>query len=592
MERLLSSSRQRHQVALMKYEQIRKSSELSFDSIINNEARKNSTTTSTTTTTTTSSSSSSSSSLEQLAWKSQSLRDYMTNLRNIVNQRAIDVASATLRNEQRQASLLQRYPHTSITTTTASNATTTTTTTTTPAAIDASPMLPRSTVVNQHSLDMETTTASNDSYVANVIIHRQQLQRLYAELVDPMCHSHDVAENHGENHGGTNTISDSSHIGIGGAGAGALVRAIAATQHEVQVWRFRWALQAFRLYRIQVEDPTQVGIIVSTKNNQPLSHIDPHATTTTTTRTTTTTTTKQKQNQPTTCNYSRDVRGIGKIAGLPLPHSESLYSVLPTAELRSALRLVAVVTLTVASCLSISLPHPIILDESVTTYDGYYPQDIASYLHENQLSDNDALTQENEKNWRTLKSLCTLPDSLIELAELPVRGAQAGIRRNANHWTATPEMSRKASTPLSMDPSLVEKRIQHATAAVIADSSDSLRNLIKARKVHSLQNRKGSGSESITTPDSPMKNSNIHDVHGIYVLSPPPPPTSSSHVPNKDYWNDNTSNDDQFSIALQLLQNNVVSLCVRAGVPVDRLWPAEAILLNLHALWEHCQTNI
>jgi len=46
---------------------------------------------------------------------------------------------------------------------------------------------------------------------------------------------------------------------------------------------------------------------------------------------------------------------------------------------------------------------------------------------------------------------------------------------------------------------------------------------------------------------------------------------------------------DEFAIGLQLLQNNVIALCIRAGVPVSQLWPAEALLLNLHELLVFCQ---
>ena len=44
-----------------------------------------------------------------------------------------------------------------------------------------------------------------------------------------------------------------------------------------------------------------------------------------------------------------------------------------------------------------------------------------------------------------------------------------------------------------------------------------------------------------------------------------------------------------FAIALQLLQNNIMVLCIRAGVPVGQLWPGEAILLNLYQLDQYCQ---
>ena len=52
------------------------------------------------------------------------------------------------------------------------------------------------------------------------------------------------------------------------------------------------------------------------------------------------------------------------------------------------------------------------------------------------------------------------------------------------------------------------------------------------------------------------------------------------------------TNEDEFAIGLQLLQNDVIALCIRAGVPVAALWPAEAVLLNLYALWMYCQDQV
>ncbi len=47
--------------------------------------------------------------------------------------------------------------------------------------------------------------------------------------------------------------------------------------------------------------------------------------------------------------------------------------------------------------------------------------------------------------------------------------------------------------------------------------------------------------------------------------------------------------EERFATGLQLLQNDIVALCFRAGVDVSTLWPAESVLLNLHALWCHCR---
>jgi hypothetical protein len=48
-------------------------------------------------------------------------------------------------------------------------------------------------------------------------------------------------------------------------------------------------------------------------------------------------------------------------------------------------------------------------------------------------------------------------------------------------------------------------------------------------------------------------------------------------------------NQEDFAIALQLLQNNVIVLCICADAPVSKLWPTEAMLLNLHALDVYCE---
>ncbi|CAM9900091.1 unnamed protein product [Hapterophycus canaliculatus] len=48
-----------------------------------------------------------------------------------------------------------------------------------------------------------------------------------------------------------------------------------------------------------------------------------------------------------------------------------------------------------------------------------------------------------------------------------------------------------------------------------------------------------------------------------------------------------------FDTALDLLRNDVVHLCVEgAKVPVDSLWPAEALLLNLWELQQHAMSEL
>jgi Vacuolar sorting 38 and autophagy-related subunit 14 len=49
---------------------------------------------------------------------------------------------------------------------------------------------------------------------------------------------------------------------------------------------------------------------------------------------------------------------------------------------------------------------------------------------------------------------------------------------------------------------------------------------------------------------------------------------------------------EEFQIAWQFLQHDILNLCIRAGVPVAQLSSGEAVLCNLYALQLHCQTQL
>ena len=114
------------------------------------------------------------------------------------------------------------------------------------------------------------------------------------------------------------------------------------------------------------------------------------------------------------------------------------------------------------------------------------------------------------------------------------KGRQGIIEQSANATVVPP----------SMDPALVSQRLRHAMSAVMADSSNTA-------------GASGSSSKS-----------------SQYALAA------------------EVLHDDEFAIALQLLQNNVIALCIRAGVPVAKLWPAEAVLLNMYALQVFCEDQV
>jgi hypothetical protein len=102
---------------------------------------------------------------------------------------------------------------------------------------------------------------------------------------------------------------------------GAMHRERISSMNSIRRIRFAWALQAFKMFPVDVSPETK-------RPTQRQVH----------------------------------VRGIGKIGGLPLPHAPELYGPLPRRELHSALRLVASLTLTLARCLNVALPHPILLE--------------------------------------------------------------------------------------------------------------------------------------------------------------------------------------------------------------------------------------
>jgi hypothetical protein len=122
--------------------------------------------------------------------------------------------------------------------------------------------------------------------------------------------------------------------------------------------------------------------------------------------------------------------------------------------------------------------------------------------------------------------------------------------------------SMKTFIPPSTDATIVAQRIQHATGVIVADSDEC----------HDCHGGVGGNTSSSTSSVSSSAGGGGPGGGATrFALSI------------------ETMNKDEFAIALQLLQNNVMVLCIRAGVPVSKLWPAEAMLLNLHELALFCQ---
>ena len=252
----------------------------------------------------------------------------------------------------------------------------------------------------------------------------------------------------------------------------------------------------------------------------------------------------------------KHARGIGKIGGLPLPHAgPELYSFLPPAELQSALRLVASLTSLVASCLGILLPHPILLTphgsvgDLASQWEALSSEKDAHPFRKrgNTLSNEKSTTSQtrvNESTSSLSSSTASLASLVGQTARMVLAGTGGASRKSTqiNSGYSAPKhpnplvpRSDTPSIPPSLESSIVKGRIHHAISAVLAEASGS-------KQYYSLS------VSAMQQPDG-----------------------------------------EEFTIALQLLQNNIVALCIRAGAPVAKLWPAEAVLLNLLVLQDFCQ---
>jgi hypothetical protein len=95
----------------------------------------------------------------------------------------------------------------------------------------------------------------------------------------------------------------------------AMMTSIKEAQSQVRRLRWHWALQAFAMHRLDVEEPTVAAS--STDNASKKTTTNPATGKGATATTTSSATLSSSSN-----NKSRkQARGIGKIGGLPLPHA-------------------------------------------------------------------------------------------------------------------------------------------------------------------------------------------------------------------------------------------------------------------------------
>eukprot|EP01083_Nonionella_stella_P161845 530571_1 len=117
-----------------------------------------------------------------------------------------------------------------------------------------------------------------------------------------------------------------------------------------------------------------------------------------------------------------------------------------------------------------------------------------------------------------------------------------------------------------MDERSVSERLKHATYVVLYENSGNI--------------NAGKNANGIGTSGKSRSNSN-----GKYLLKPPLT-TSCKDRETKQ------KEEEDFATGLLLLQNNIIALSIKTGVPVAMLWPAEAMLLNLNSLKLFCMSQL
>ena len=367
----------------------------------------------------------------------------------------------------------------------------------------------------------------------------------------------------------------------------AFINSIEMAQATVRTLRFHWSLQVFTMFHIQVEDDDMFRRIKDKEQEVGSAR-------------------SKKEKTVYVVNSSRRndrdsgkvvVSGIGKICGLPIPHAGmELYGVLPCEELRSALRLVAQLTHMIARCFNIRLPHPIViappsqpqpssmlLSEPINQQQHHqrrFPSaSITGNYQDGDIANLADLTRKNTVDGNMKPSGLgsnSISVSLTSLSSLLSGGGN--LESRSTTWGPTYHLQHIQQQQqnlmlLSMDPKHVEDRISYATSAVIAED----------------QSRKTFYKLSTRTPYTDIIHSNTAKHHTANNTLKNINPTI---IPDSCQATQQQRINDEFAIALQLLQNDILMICMNAGVPIDQLYPGEALLLNLYALQLHCFENM
>jgi len=404
--------------------------------------------------------------------------------------------------------------------------------------------------------------------------------------------------------GGSYNSEDRTRIDEGrqyqGVGGGLKDALVSGTQ-QIQALRFHYACKVFDMHRLDVGEQYSKQV------------------------------TNPKESDKSTAKGNESATGVGKIGGLPLPHAGPvLYGVIPPFVLASSLRLVASLTQLVARCLGVVLPHPILVCVRECRCGSVY--DFGGDVIDVANNDYDGCDDDEEYPGNSEHGLCSAcrHDGLSETKTTTERPQQtkslsssssAQSQRKLSLLSLVGSSARKAIAITTSATSRAITNMQHSSTAGGAVPSGHLPSKSSTQNTHATTSNEaamssGCISRRINHASFAYLRENYDKSATEYVLNPPrwreegnhmSKTEASTSINNADSNKVQTelnhgtqaqtfSNREEFHVAeerfatgMQLLQNDVVALCFRAGVDVSALWPAESVLLNLHSLWCHCQ---
>lgn len=349
---------------------------------------------------------------------------------------------------------------------------------------------------------------------------------------------------------------------------GGLRDALASGTRQIQTTRFCFALRVFEMHRIDV--------------GEEYSHL--------------------MSNKESTNRDSSNASGIGKIGGLPLPHAgPALYGVLPPGMLASSLRLVASLTNLLARCLGVVLPHPILgcskecarcgkvynygVDVVETTVD----HDTDSLCSSCERDDVQTASEYHELHQPTSEVHKTQSTGSSLLQKIPSKSSVLSFVGSsarkavalATGSTASSDNVAKKQSPTPSDITAVKPKNQTLSMQSKTPAAASIsRRINYASFAVLIENHESGAAEYILNPPrwkDDNKNATNEHQH-----------CSSGNILMYTTREEFHVAEEKFSTGLQLLQNDVIALCFRAGVDASSLWPAESMLLNLYSLLCHC----